>query len=167
MSPSNPLHLMLILAASVGACAAQQPQQAPPPAAPSTASAAAPGASDPVRAGPSANPSGEACRGVATPRLVDELRARTTDTRLCYERALRDSPALAGRLVVSVRVTEDGSVAAVEFPEDDLRTDSVRDCARQIFLRPFSTPPERGCLVAVVPIRFKPKPPAGPTGAGP
>jgi outer membrane biosynthesis protein TonB len=52
--------------------------------------------------------------------LAREVRARLGAIRACYERALKQQPSLAGKLVVAFTITAAGTVSAVEIDEDTL-----------------------------------------------
>jgi hypothetical protein len=109
----------------------------------------------PVDAGATA-PS-DACAGKAPPDLVSVVSRRAADAKRCYERALKDDPRLTGRLVVAIRIREDGSVAGVELTEDEIGNATLRDCVQETFSRAIAVHPEGGCIQVVVPLRFVPK----------
>lgn len=60
--------------------------------------------------------------------IEEAIRAYKQGIEACYVQALRDSPELAGRLVLSVSVTA-GVVTVAEVVEDDLRDDGLVRCA--------------------------------------
>ncbi|MEI6805012.1 MAG: AgmX/PglI C-terminal domain-containing protein [Myxococcaceae bacterium] len=62
----------------------------------------------------------------------------------CYERALRNNPALAGKIAYELSVSSDGEVLGVQFTEDTLRVKDVSDCIKGILLRLVFPAPKGG-----------------------
>lgn len=60
--------------------------------------------------------------------LTRWLQGRKPAIQSCYERELKRSPKLAGRLLIRFAITSRGRVGGVGFDEDTLRSASVEDC---------------------------------------
>ena len=94
--------------------------------------------------------------------------------RLCYEKGLKASPTLRGKVSVRFVIGKDGATGTVSDAGSDLPNKEVVSCVLQAF-RGLSYPqPEGGVVVVVYPIKFEPgddaapatPPPAAPA-AGP
>jgi hypothetical protein len=131
------------------------PPPPPPPPAP-TASVDA-GPDKPIRrAGGPAGCAGP-CEGSEPPGLQGQLAAKAGLARGCYERALRQNPTLAGRLLVAVKVGTTGSVCSASIAQNELGDPGVASCVAQIFRSATFAAPQGGCVDAQVPIKFSPK----------
>jgi hypothetical protein len=76
--------------------------------------------------------------------LAAEIRRRLSAIRACYERALKRSPRLGGKLVLRFTIAAAGTVSAVGFDEDTLQDDELLRCLRDLALRwRFPAPEER------------------------
>ena len=60
--------------------------------------------------------------------LTQWLNGRKGAIQSCYERELKRSPKLAGRLVIKFAITSRGRVSGVGFEEDSLRSAQVQQC---------------------------------------
>ncbi len=60
--------------------------------------------------------------------LTQWLNGRKSAIQSCYERELKRSPKLAGRLVIKFAITSRGRVSGVGFEEDSLRSAQVQQC---------------------------------------
>lgn len=101
---------------------------------------------------------GSPCQGTETPALVSALRGTAGSARGCYERALRTSSMLQGRLKVAVRVGGNGSVCSASIVEDGLHSGEVSSCVLGLFRgRPFPAPGGGSCVDVTVPLSFTPQ----------
>lgn len=108
---------------------------------------------------------GRFCPGTPSNALLAELRSVAAQTRACYERALKENPALEGRLAVALRVLEDGRACRAELTDDALQGGpDFQSCLVDTFARQLPAP-QGGCVNTVVPLNFKIKQADG--GAGP
>jgi hypothetical protein len=108
---------------------------------------------------------GRYCPGAPSNVLLAELRSVAAQTRACYERALKENPALEGRLAVALRVLEDGRACRAELTDDALQGGpDFQSCVVDTFARQLPAP-QGGCVNTVVPLNFKIKQTDG--GAGP
>lgn len=130
--------------------APSEPLPPPPPQIAPTASAAPPA---PAAPGPC---EGE-CSGDATPELTAALRARASQARSCYERALAEDATLAGTLSVSARISPAGASCRASVDEDTLGQASVARCVVQRFQGGTYPAPKGGCVDVAVPIHFVPR----------
>jgi hypothetical protein len=62
--------------------------------------------------------------------IAREIRERRKEIAACYERALKQQPTLAGKLVVRLKIAPAGTVSAVELDEDTLRAPAVAACVQ-------------------------------------
>ncbi len=67
--------------------------------------------------------------------IAREIRARRKAISACYERALKQQPTLAGKLVVRFSLSAAGTVTAVDIDEDTLGAPDVAACVRATALR--------------------------------
>jgi hypothetical protein len=67
--------------------------------------------------------------------IAREIRGRRKAIAACYERALKQQPALAGKLVVRFSLTAAGTVSAVDVDDDTLGAPDVAACIRAVVLR--------------------------------
>ncbi|MDP3153199.1 MAG: AgmX/PglI C-terminal domain-containing protein [Archangium sp.] len=73
--------------------------------------------------------------------LTQWLNGRKGAIQSCYERELKRSPKLAGRLVIKFAITSRGRVSGVGFEEDSLRSAQVQQCISGLmraWVLPFS-----------------------------
>lgn len=97
--------------------------------------------------------SGE-CKGNVTPALQSALASRGQMARSCYMTALRNNPALEGKMTMSVKVSPNGTVCGVSVANNDLGDPSVASCATAKFnAGPFPAP-NGGCVTVNVPLNF-------------
>jgi hypothetical protein len=140
------------------------PPEEPPPAAPGHAAAAAP--SKPLLFDPRSQPKAPAahrdpncdspCNGKETTELTSALGAKARQARSCYERALSNNTALAGRIEVGVRVSPTGSACSAVAGKDTLGDSAVSSCVLSRFKSGKYPKPTGGCVDLSVPINFKP-----------
>jgi outer membrane biosynthesis protein TonB len=67
--------------------------------------------------------------------IAREIRTRRKAIAACYERALKQQPALAGKLVVRFSLAAAGTVTAVDIDDDSLGAPDVSSCIRAVVLR--------------------------------
>jgi len=137
------------------------PEHAPPPpprvgsipaGAPAAPLAPAAKAAD-VRRDPNCD---DPCQGKETAELLGALRAKAGQARSCYERALSNNSALAGKLEVGVRVGANGAACAASVTNDTLGDAAVKSCAVARFRGAKYPKPTGGCLDISVPMNFMP-----------
>ena len=87
---------------------------------------------------------------LADPRGVSQvLQDGMASIKMCYERALKRTPSLGGKLVVSIEISTAGKVTNVDADSDDLGDGDVFACIKQRILG-WRFPPARGSSVTVV-----------------
>jgi outer membrane biosynthesis protein TonB len=152
--------LLALVGPTAAACGAEPRPASPPSAAVVSVPAASdttppPDASAPDQGSPD-DPRAclGKCQGRASSELGLALQQRAMQGRRCYTEALRATPTLEGRTVVSVRVGGDGSVCSATVKTSDMPTD-VNDCLLGLFQRQTYPPPSGGCIDAEVPLSFK------------
>ena len=98
------------------------------------------------------------CTGNVPSALRSALSGTAGAARGCYERALRTNAMLAGRLVVAVRVSSNGSVCSASVAQDSVGSPQVSSCVANLF-RGKRFPPVTGgrCADVQVPMSFKPR----------
>jgi hypothetical protein len=129
----------------------------PPPAHAIPAGAAVPAgpASSPVPAQRDPN-CDDPCRGKETAELLSSLRAKAGQARSCYERALGNNGALAGKLEVALRVGANGAACSASVANDTLGDAAVKSCALARFRGGRYPKPIGGCVDVSVPMNFMP-----------
>jgi hypothetical protein len=138
------------------------PEDEPPP--PPAASAAAPakpllfdGHAPPKAPTPRRDPNCDSpCNGRETPELTSALGAKARQARSCYERALSNNTALAGKIEVGVRVSPTGAACSAVAGKDTLGDAAVSGCVLSRFRSGKYPKPTGGCVDLSVPINFKP-----------
>ncbi|MFT3838840.1 MAG: AgmX/PglI C-terminal domain-containing protein [Myxococcaceae bacterium] len=70
--------------------------------------------------------------GLDQKALMKFLAARRAAVQYCYERELKHSPSLAGRIVVRLTVTPNGRTEDVEIEENTMNSDAVGRCVRNL-----------------------------------
>jgi hypothetical protein len=96
------------------------------------------------------------CKGRETPELLAAMRTKAGQARSCYERALSNDSALAGKLELAVRVGADGSACSSSVANDSLGDVSVKSCALARFRGAKFPKPVGGCVNVSVPMNFMP-----------
>lgn len=96
------------------------------------------------------------CRGRETPELLSALGAKAGQARSCYEKALSNDAALAGKLEVGVRVSPTGEVCSAKVGKDSLADATVTSCVLQRFRAGKYPKPTGGCVTVSVPMNFMP-----------
>ena len=95
------------------------------------------------------------CPGTANEPLAVATRARAVQTKPCYDRALAGDPALRGKMRVTVRVANDGSVCAARMVASDLPA-SLNACVLRTLSAGGCPPQAGGCREVTVPLSFAP-----------
>lgn len=129
----------------------------PPPPPPPVEEDAGSDAGPRVATGGGGSPCSGGCSGSATGALQSAVGSRTGAARGCYERALRQSSTLEGRLVARVRVDQGGNVCAASIGDDSLHSGEVSSCVLNLFRGQKFPPPSGGCVDINVPFNFHPK----------
>jgi hypothetical protein len=88
--------------------------------------------------------------------IAREIRARRKAIAACYERALKQQPTLAGKLVVRFSLTPAGTVGAVAVDDDTLGAPDVSSCIRAVVLRWRFAPLTEGSAELSFPFVFQP-----------
>lgn len=147
-----------------GACAgAPPPTTAPPMVNLAEAGASnSPGAAETTAdvstslAEPDSGQAAPKCTGRATLELEAAALNRAVQARRCYRQALVLDPTLRGKMLVTVRISEDGSVTEHRVVSSDMPA-AMNDCVVQILRQPGYAPPLGGCLDVTVPLAFLPR----------
>lgn len=85
------------------------------------------------------------------------IRDYNAQIRNCYERQLKQNPALEGNMTLSVRVARDGRVDGTQVT-GSLRDRDVFSCVRNVASRMrFPAPGGRDCAIIQVPFNFTPQ----------
>lgn len=100
------------------------------------------------------------CTGQAPDGFIRAIQARAVETRRCYERALKTTPTLSGRMVVMLWIAEDGTVKA-QLGQGEIDDSGMRDCVVSTFERAITPQPQGGCVNVSIPLLFQPKTDAG------
>ncbi len=87
--------------------------------------------------------------------IAREIRSRRKAIATCYERALKQTPALAGKLAVRFSITAAGTVSAVEIDDDTLGAPEVGACVRALVLRWRFAPPGEAPVELSFPFVFQ------------
>jgi hypothetical protein len=128
-----------------------------PPSTGSNVVAAAPTGSTEARAGSALEDETPAVDGSLDPSVVSkEMRARSGAIRACYERSLKGSSKLSGKVKLGWTITADGSVAQVEIKEDSLGNGSVAACIKTLVAHWRFPAPPAGPAHVVYPFVFPP-----------
>ena len=96
------------------------------------------------------------CKGRESPELLSALSARARQARSCYERALSNNTALAGKMEVSVRVSRTGATCSADVLKDELKDGKVASCVLGRFRSGKYPEPTGGCVNVSVPLNFMP-----------
>lgn len=134
-----------------------EPPPPPPEVAPEPPKAPEPLPVEPTKPAPKRNTAcdGE-CAGKETPELLSALGARAGQARSCYERALTHNSALAGSLLINVRVGPGGDACSASVANDGLGDAAVSNCVVQRFRSGKYPKPTGGCVDVAVPIKLVP-----------
>ncbi|HYP99765.1 MAG TPA: AgmX/PglI C-terminal domain-containing protein [Polyangiaceae bacterium] len=137
----------------------EPPPPPPPPPVASTDSSAKPddksGAKKIASTGGGAAACG-VCSGEPNPALPGALGGKAGQSRACYEKALSSNTTLSGRMTVSLKISQTGSVCSAQV-KSDMNNPLVENCVLQSFRSATFPAPKGGCVDASVPLYFKPK----------
>ena len=94
--------------------------------------------------------------GELDPSLVSkEVRARLGAIKACYERALKRSPSLSGKIKVRWTITPAGTVSGVDIEEDSVGDSEVSSCIKGLVARWRFPAPSGGAVEVVYPFLFQ------------
>jgi TonB family protein len=96
------------------------------------------------------------CSGEPNPALPGALGGKAGQSRACYEKALSSNATLSGRMTVSIKINQQGSVCSAQV-KSDMNNPLVENCVLQNFRAATFPAPKGGCVDASVPLYFKPK----------
>jgi TonB family protein len=136
-----------------------EPPPPPPPPIASTDSSAKPDDTKPGTKKVGSTVAGAACgvcSGEPNPALQGALGGKAGQSRACYEKALSSNSTLSGRMTVSIKINQQGSVCSAQI-KSDLNNPLVENCVLQSFRAATFPAPKGGCVDASVPLYFKPK----------
>lgn len=132
------------------------PDAAPPPPPPEEAAEPESSPSSPATSQSPTIDSGCSgpCEGVFGAEGESALRAKGSQARGCYNRALRQNAALSGKIGLSLRIGSSGHVCSVKVTEDTLGDPEVTSCVTRMFHAGKFPAPRGGCVEANVPLNF-------------
>lgn len=87
--------------------------------------------------------------------ITREIRSRRKAIAACYERALKQAPTLAGKLVVRFSITAAGTVSAADIDDDTLSAPEVGACVRALVLHWRFAPPAEAPVELSFPFVFQ------------
>jgi len=131
----------------------------PPPPVASTDSSAKPDDTKPGTKKVGSTVAGAACgvcSGEPAPGLPGALGGKAGQSRACYEKALSSNSTLSGRMTVSIKISQQGTVCSAQV-KSDMNNPLVENCVLQSFRSATFPAPKGGCVDASVPLYFKPK----------
>lgn len=136
-----------------------EPPPPPPPPIASTDSSAKPDEGKPGSKKVGSTVAGAACgvcSGEPNPALPGALGGKAGQSRACYEKALSSNATLSGRMTVSLKISQQGTVCSAQV-KSDMNNPLVENCVLQSFRSATFPAPKGGCVDASVPLYFKPK----------
>ena len=101
----------------------------------------------------------DVCRGSINESLQHQLAGRAAQVRFCYERLLGREPQREGRMMVTVRLSEGGTIDRAWITLDELADPETAECALASFKEPLDGDITGNCALVNVPLRFKIKKP--------
>lgn len=126
---------------------------APPPPPVDDAASAAPSSTRPRSAGVAC---GGPCGGDASSGMVNEVQARASRARGCYQRALRQNEGLHGSMSVALRIDAGGTICSASVAGDTTGSPEVGRCVVGMFQgQRLGSAPSGGCVDMKVPLRFE------------
>jgi hypothetical protein len=97
------------------------------------------------------------CNGSASADLQSALAFRAKTAHKCYDEALSQDSTLKGQVVISVRVSGNGTVCASSVVSSDIPNPSVAACIANRFRQGARLPsPTGGCVEVNVPMKLLP-----------
>ncbi len=67
--------------------------------------------------------------------IAREVKSRVSAVRACYERALKNDPTLAGKIILRIAITPAGTVSSVDVDDESLGSPEVAACLRATVAR--------------------------------
>ncbi len=126
---------------------------APPPPPEDEAAGSAPSSTRPRAVGVAC---GGPCSGNAPGGLVNEVQARATRAKGCYQRALRQNEGLKGSMSVALRIDANGTICNANVAGDTTGSPEVARCVVGMFQgQRMGSSPSGGCVDMKVPLRFE------------
>jgi TonB family protein len=90
--------------------------------------------------------------------VVRMIQTRRSAIQACYERELRATPTLAGRVAVAMTIQESGSVSGVHVTDNSTGNDNVGSCVVRVIQGfRFNPGPEGGSVTYTFPFVFEPQ----------
>ena len=94
--------------------------------------------------------------GELDPSIVSkEVRSRLGAIKACYERALKRSPTLSGKIVIHWTITAAGTVSGVDVENDTLGDNEVASCIKSLIARWRFPAPSGGSVEVSFPFVFQ------------
>jgi hypothetical protein len=87
--------------------------------------------------------------------ITREIRSRRKAIAACYERALKQTPTLAGKLVIRFTIAAAGTISTVDIDDDTLGVPEVGACVRALVLRWRFAPPAEAPVELSFPFVFQ------------
>lgn len=95
--------------------------------------------------------------GSLDPKVITKtIKSRMAGFKACYENALKRSPNLQGKVVISFTIDEEGRVSHAEVETDSLGDPEVGRCIASLFKRIRFPKPDEGTVQASFPFVFVP-----------
>jgi TonB family protein len=90
--------------------------------------------------------------------VVRMIQTRRSAIQACYERELRATPTLAGRVAVQMTIQESGSVSGVHVTDNSTGNDNVGSCVSRVIQGfRFNPGPDGGSVTYTFPFVFEPQ----------
>lgn len=97
------------------------------------------------------------CIGNPSEALIEAVRTRAAQARTCYEKSLSKTPTLAGRMLLNLRISHDGSSCPFGIAQNELaESPTLVPCLRQVLEAQYPRP-AGGCVELNLPLRFVPE----------
>jgi len=97
------------------------------------------------------------CIGSAPEGLIEALRSRAAQARSCYERSLRETPELSGRMLLNLRIAHDGASCPFGIAQNELaESTTLVPCLRELLEVRYPRP-TGGCVELNLPLKFVPE----------
>ncbi|MCH2108054.1 MAG: AgmX/PglI C-terminal domain-containing protein [Polyangiaceae bacterium] len=129
------------------------PEEAPAPSA-ADSSKSAPAVGQRPQSRQRTSSCSKECKGNATPALKSAVSGRAGQARSCYNNALRLNPELRGKMTVTIKVDDNGSVCTAAASNNSLNDAGVTSCILQKFKTGKYPRPTGGCISLSMPLNF-------------
>ena len=97
------------------------------------------------------------CAGNASSALIDAIRSHASQARACYEAALKQTPTVAGRLMLNLRISHDGASCPLRVAQNELsEAATLLPCLRSLLEIQYPKP-QGGCVELNLPLKFVPE----------